>query len=329
MVKLLTLILVLSLGSSAASSHPSGFGPRTFEAPPFTALVTAYRPEIDALTAYLRESPHGEITDEIVFRGVRYFLGTYRGEPVLLFATGMSLTNAAMSMQMAIDYFPVSRVVLAGIAGAINDQLDKGDVVIPERWAYHDEAAYFNPDGEGGWILADYYAEGSFFNSANRPANDPHFPNYENFGMIFPDVVLVVKDGMETPTRMPYFTADPELLAASQRAVEVLTRTDPFWKTGERKVRVGGTGVTGTVFVDNAEYRQWLYRVWRAEVTEMETAAIAHVCFVNEIPWIMVRSVSDLAGGQEGKNEENLYDDYASENATRVLFAILDQIIAP
>jgi adenosylhomocysteine nucleosidase len=93
-------------------------------------------------------------------------------------------------------------------------------------------------------------------------------------------------------------------------------------------MRVGGNGVTGSVFVDNREYRKWLREVYQADVTEMESAAVGQVCAINQIDWIVIRAVSDLAGGQEGKNEENIYDLDASRVGAAVLFALLDVLAA-
>jgi adenosylhomocysteine nucleosidase len=58
----------------------------------------------------------------------------------------------------------------------------------------------------------------------------------------------------------------------------------------------------------------------------MESAAVGQVCYVNEIPWVIIRAVSDLAGGQEGKNVENIYDDRSSEHATQFLFKLMEEL---
>lgn len=68
-------------------------------------------------------------------------------------------------------------------------------------------------------------------------------------------------------------------------------------------------------------------KVYQAEVTEMESAAVGQVCFVNEVDWIVIRSVSDLAGGQQGKNAENVFDAIASGTGTKLLLGLLDQIV--
>ncbi len=309
-------------GHAAAKST---FGPRGFTEPPFTALVVAYSPEMQGLLETIEQRPDASITEKVAFRGVTYRLGRFGDEPILVFATGMSIANAAMTMQMAFDYFPIRQVVYMGIAGAVNPKWQPGDVVVPERWYYHDESVYANPDPEvpGEHILPDYYSE-FLAEQAERRAADPHIPRYRPFAFIHPDEVVVIKEGMDRPRDTPYFRATPRLLEAAREAAETL----PLRKTGEREVAisVGGNGVTGSVFLDNRKYRKWARDVFAAEVTEMESAAIGQVCYVNEVDWVIIRAVSDLAGGQEGVNEENLYDIDASRTGARLVFALLEQL---
>ncbi len=290
------------------------YGPRSFgDAPRLTAIVAAYAPEIRAIEEAFAASPDGELGATLRFRGVTYRLGTFREAPVVVFTTGISVANAAMTLQMALDYFPIREVVMMGIAGAVNPELRPGDIAVPERWYYHDESIYVNPD---------YYAA-TLARHLARP--DPHAPRYENFGFIHPDEVSVVRDGWEKPRDVPYFAATPRLLEAARRAVERVGTIAMPSGTAVR-VFVGGNGVTGSVFLDNGSYREWTRRVFAADVTEMESAAVGQVCFVNDVDWVVIRSVSDLAGGQEGKNVENVYDAIASGTGAKLLMGLLAEL---
>ncbi|QYY37116.1 5'-methylthioadenosine/S-adenosylhomocysteine nucleosidase [Ruficoccus sp. ZRK36] len=301
------------------------YGPRAFDGRTMTALVTAFDPEVDAVLAYLKASPDAELEEVKSFHGVRYYLGTYRGEPIIVFATGISITNAAMTTQMALDYFPIERVLFMGIAGGINPQWKPGDVVVPQYWYYHDENLYANPDPDhpGEYIIpphqAAYYA-----GMPERISADPLMPHYRNDGMIFSREVAIVKDGQPEPKLTPYFTVAPELYAAAQDAVAGMELP----KLGQRtvKLQVGGRGVSGSVFLDNRDYREWVWEVYQAEVTDMESAAVGQVCTVNGVDWIVIRAVSDLAGGQHKQNELDLYSVPASRFGTQLLFAVLDEL---
>ena len=320
----LMLLLLILVGCSTKNSVK--YGPQSFYQEGFTAIVVAYEPEMLALLETIEGDPTAKIVNEYTFKGVRYRLGTYKERPILIFATGMSIANAAMSIQMALDYFPVDELVYMGIAGAVNPKWQPGDVIVPERWYYHDESVYSNPklEDDGGYILPEFYI--SFLeDQKERQIDDPHMPDYKPFRFIHPDDVLIIKDGMEEPSAKAYFAATPRLLEAARAAIKKLP---PQSILGERfsKLSVGGNGVTGSVFVDNRNYRKWTREVFNAEVTEMESAAVGQVCEINEVDWVIIRSISDLAGGQEGVNDEHIYDVEASRVAAALLFALLDEL---
>lgn len=314
---------VLTINSSANTDE---YGPNTFSQKPFTAIVVAYEPEMRALLEAIETDPNAQILDEHNFKGIKFKTGIYRKMPILVFATGMSIANAALSTQMALDYFPVNQLVYMGIAGAVNPRWKPGDVIVPERWYYHDESVYSNPNQNQPktYVVPDYYSK--FLEEQTiRQANDPHIPKYKPFHFIHPDEVLIIKEGMDKPEDQAYFSVTTSLLEAARAAIETMPTQMIF---GKRKAQfsVGGNGVTGSVFVDNRDYRKWTRDVFDAEVTEMESAAVGQVCTINAVDWIIIRSISDLAGGQDGVNVEHIYDLEASRSGAALLFALLDQL---
>lgn len=302
------------------------YGPKSFSQKPYTAIVVAYEPEMRGLLEAIEADPQAQILNEYNFKGIKFRTGVYRKIPILVFATGMSIANAALSTQMALDYFPVHKLVYMGIAGAVNPKWQPGDVIVPERWYYHDESVYSNPQQgrPNEYVLPDYYSK-FLEEQARRRANDPHTPKYSPFHFIHPDEVLIIKEGMDRPEDQAYFSVTPSLLDAARAAIETMPAQMIF---GKRKAQlsVGGNGVTGSVFVDNREYRKWTREVFDAEVTEMESAAVGQVCTINAVDWIIIRSISDLAGGQEGVNVEHIFDVEASRSGAALLFALLDQL---
>lgn len=321
-------ILAFSVNCTVNSADAIPYGPKEFDVEnKWTAIVAAYEPEINAIDFAFSQFSYAKINETLTFRGVKYQLGTYKNEPVVIFTTGISVPNAAMTIQMALDYFPIDRVVMMGIAGAVNPIFEPGDIAVPERWYFHDESVYVNPDPEnaGQYILPDYYhsALGRYH---ERKKSDANSPDYQNFGMIHPEEMAVIKQGWDKPKQMPYFTATAELIEMTRKAIQEI----PLIKMPSGtpiKIKVGGNGVTGSVFLDNAEYRNWLQSVYKAEVTEMESAAVAQVCFINDVDWVVIRSISDLAGGQQGKNVENVFDGIASGTGTKLMLGVLDQIV--
>jgi adenosylhomocysteine nucleosidase len=280
-------------------------------AKPLYALCGAYAPELAALKKEFGVDPAKGWTRSVV-KGQEFWRGQVGGKDVIIFRTGVSLVNAAYQLQLGLDHFPITHVLFAGVAGGTDPALDVGDVVIPEAWAYHGEAAYLNEDGKGDYVRPVYLTLGR-----------------EHLGMIFPQDVGVTRAGpaagppIET-ARVDLFPVDPGLLAAARRA---LPKIAPMKKAGRTvNVSVGGTGVSATVFLDNATYRAWVFKVWQARCTDMESAALAHVAYANHLPILVVRGLSDLAGGQHGKNPIGDNELQVSEIAIRVLHGVLDAL---
>jgi adenosylhomocysteine nucleosidase len=270
---------------------------------PLIAVMGAYSTEMKANREALLGT--NAPVSETVINGVPFTRFKLAGHDVLLFPSGVSMVNAAMTTQLALNKFPITHVMFAGIAGGINPSNHIGDVVIPEKWFHHSEAVYANPKPDGsGYVLPEYFK-----------------PPYENFGFMFPDNVSVVRDGMDKPADQPFFAADPKLLTIARSA---LAQMPPLvWGTNTARVSVGGSGIAGPVFMDNREYRKFAYRVWKAECLDMESTAIAQVCWANKIPFLIVRSLSDLAGGQEGVNAADTTEVPISKHAAIVLREII------
>lgn len=56
-----------------------------------------------------------------------------------------------------------------------------------------------------------------------------------------------------------------------------------------------GKIVSGDQFINSSEKKKWLESTFGALCAEMEGAAIAHTCTLNNVPFLIMRSISDLA----------------------------------
>ena len=299
-IQLLGIFFVLLVNGCTSTPHNSA---HVAGKPNLIAVMSAFAPEMAANEKlFLGTNAPSTVTE---INGVTFKHVRFEGHDLLLFTTGMSLVNAAMTTQLALDHFPISQVLFAGIAGGINPAHRIGDVVVPEKWYHHSEAVYANPKPDGsGYILPSYFQ-----------------PPYENFGFMFPNHVYAVRAGMKEPVQQESFAADPALLDAARRALPNVPAI-PF--AGRQvQVTVGGNGIAGPVFMDNREYRKWAFRVWKAECLDMESTAIGQVCWANQKPFLIVRSLSDLAGGQEGINAADANEVPVSAHASLVLREII------
>ncbi|MFQ8928539.1 MAG: 5'-methylthioadenosine/S-adenosylhomocysteine nucleosidase [Evtepia gabavorous] len=63
---------------------------------------------------------------------------------------------------------------------------------------------------------------------------------------------------------------------------------------GEHPV-VFGRMVTGETFLADEGGREAIRAAWHPLSVDMETAAVAHVCYVNQVPFLAVRTLTDTA----------------------------------
>ena len=260
------------------------------------AVMSAFGPELEALKAASTDTSVQHI------KGTDFTLGTLDGKPVLLVLSGVSMVNAAMTTQLMLDHFKVDRIVFSGVGGGVDPALDVGDVIVAERWGEYQENRFARETPQG-------------FQGGGDGTGVPAF------GMMIPRGVTVPgpKGGVERKT---WFEVDPDMLAvarakADQTELSRCAGTACLEKTP--KVVVGGNGVSGPTFVDNAAYRDYAYRAFQARVLDMETAAVAHVAYVNRTPFIAFRALSDLAGGDPAGNQFPIFIRLAADNSARVV----------
>jgi adenosylhomocysteine nucleosidase len=286
---------------SEAPAPTSGF----LDATPRMAVVSAFGPELALLSSKL-EQPRKHTVD-----GVTFTTGTLHGEPVVLFLSGVSMVNAAMNVQRALDRFHITHIMFSGIAGGVNPALHIGDVAVASSWAQY-----------LGSVMARKTASGVF-----QPPpwmTDIVGPHY---GMIFPRKIKVRSPDRPAIHKVFWFPADARMLAVAQNIESVkLSACDGAGKCLARTPRlvVGGHGVSGPVFMDNAKMRAFLFNAFHANVVDMESAAVAQVAYSNGVPFIVFRSLSDLAGGDAGKNQMQAFMNVAANNSAKVLLAFLD-----
>jgi adenosylhomocysteine nucleosidase len=296
LLRLLLCLLALSPAVAHAASH-------TIDPTPRIALFSAYQPEWDALLKVVEQPvSHPE-------NGIDFVTGRIEGHDVVLVLTGVSMVNAALSAQMAIDRFDLRAILFSGIAGGVDPSLDIGDVVVAERWGQYLDVIMARETPQGFRL---------------PPWAKQEFPNY---GMIFSRGVQVAHPGEAKPVRQFWFPVDARLLEIARKAAPGVTLKRCLAETvclvHAPKVVVGGNGVSGTAFVDNAAFRKYVFATFKAQVLDMESAAVAHVASMNGVPYLAFRSLSDLAGGGPGENEEHTFEHLAAANSVAVLRAFL------
>ncbi|WP_299970369.1 5'-methylthioadenosine/S-adenosylhomocysteine nucleosidase [uncultured Roseobacter sp.] len=270
---------------------------------PRIALMSAFPPEWIALQEGLTDPTEHKLN------GVTFITGQLADKPVVIFLSGVSMVNAAMTTQLALNHFDIQAIAFSGIAGGVDPNLSIGDVVVPAQWGK--------------------YLEGVMARETDDTFSIPPWmrTDYAGFGMITTVPFGITTAQSEELDRRFWFDTDPELLAIATGVAADMTladcNTDNACLSDPPEIILGGNGVSGSFFVDNADLREWAYASFDAQVLDMESAAVAHVAYANEVPFIAFRSLSDLAGGGDGANEMNTFMSLAASNAASVMRAFV------
>jgi adenosylhomocysteine nucleosidase len=279
-------------------------------------LMTFWQPEIDEILS------NAAIHRTFNLVGRVFYDITIGGKRVYAVRAGMSNDNAALTAQAAISNpgFPISSIIVVGIAGSLNG-MKVGDVAVPERWA-----AYQNNM---------YYAKQLTDDPVTYDADPTSQYGNHTFAFLNAGEILTTMNPGVADFKM-WRQASPTLFAHAQAALAGtdlgLSRCDDsgVCLDYEPVVHIGGSGLSAPLFLDNEEYRAWLIqnpglnepdRVLRCH--DMESASVLHVCESNGFSCIAIRSTSDLAGGDEGRNPGMKYVSIAAKNMVKVLVAYL------
>ena len=81
-----------------------------------------------------------------------------------------------------------------------------------------------------------------------------------------------------------------------------------------------GPIASGDQFIATEEKKQWIRSHFGAIAAEMEGASIGHVCYINKIPFAILRSISDSEGGAMD------YETFAEQAAVRSIEVVTEFI---
>ncbi|CAL5429185.1 unnamed protein product [Camellia sinensis] len=88
-------------------------------------------------------------------------------------------------------------------------------------------------------------------------------------------------------------------------------------------------GTSASIYLDNAAYRNFLYRKFNVSPVDMESAAVALICFQQRITFITIRALSDLAGGGSAQsNEAATFISLAANNSVTVVVEFIKNLSA-
>ena len=114
-----------------------------------------------------------------------------------------------------------------------------------------------------------------------------------------------------------YITGVGDYIYCDKTLVEELKDVTDKIDDKEFKV-VTGVIASGDIFCTEIEMKNKIYSKFNAECVEMEGAAIAQVCYLDNVPFVVIRSISDSPNG----NNAIVFDEFvrlASKRCAKIL----------
>ena len=114
-----------------------------------------------------------------------------------------------------------------------------------------------------------------------------------------------------------YITGVGDYIYSDSKLIEKFENAANNLKEKDYKIKKGIIA-TGDIFCTDIEMKNKIYSKFDADCVEMEGAAIAQVCYLDKIPFIVIRSISDSPNG----NNEIDFDKFvelASKRCANIL----------
>ena len=183
--------------------------------------------------------------------------------------SGVGKVFAAMVCERMIDQYNPRAIIFSWVAGALNENLEIGDVVISRDCIQHD---------------LDVQALG--FSRGTIP--------YTHYGV---------------------FNADDRLRTIASQV-----------RLSGRKIMEGRI-LTGDQFMTEKETkrRKYLTEDLRGDAIEMEVGAVATVCTLNRVPFLVVRTITDKADGT-APQDFNRFLPVVAKNSFKIVSSLLRKI---
>lgn len=204
-----------------------------------------------------------ENIEKIEIYNLSFIKGEINNSKVVLVESGVGKVNAARTTQILIDNFNIEAVINVGSAGAANDKLNIGDIVIGKSLVQHDFdiTAFGHPKG--------------YISNAGQ-----------------------------------YFNSDNQLIEQMKKAMKKLDNID-------FNILIGRIA-SGDIFCTDMNMKEKIRNKFEADAIEMEGAAIAQVCQLDNIPFIVVRGISDSPNGNNNITFEQ-YLEKASQRCAQII----------
>jgi len=208
-----------------------------------------------------------EVTEIIEHARNKFYKAKYNGMDLILAYSKIGKVNSATTATIMIEKFGAEKILFSGVAGAIDEDLKIGDLVIATKTCQHDvDLTVFGY--EPGYI----------------------------------------------PESKVYFECDETLNSIAKNVASKLNI-----KLKE------GIIASGDQFIHSRERKEWIKKTFGAIAIEMEGGAVGCVTWTLNVPFFMLRAISDTAEEGAGVDFDKFLEE-SSKISAQFLIEMLKEI---
>ena len=218
-----------------------------------------------------------------------FYTGKINNREVIVVFSRWGKVAAAVTASALIEHFGADEIIFTGVAGAVNADLNIGDIVVARRLIQHDM------DGRPLFMRHEIPLLGKTF--LDTPA--PLFERAQNAVNALINNKNLLK--IVTPQELTRFNI-----------------TQPKLFTGDV--------ASGDAFFASDEQKQNLVSALPSTLcVEMEGAAVAQTCYEHGVPFAVIRTISDAAGSGAHIDFTDFIKTISSKYSREIIKNILNQ----
>ena len=187
--------------------------------------------------------------------GRTYTLGKYHGHELVIAFSRWGKIASAITATHLINHFEVDQIIFTGVAGSTSPDLKVGDIVIADKLVQHDMDAR------------------------------PIFKQFE--------IPLINQSHFESSQKLQQKALKASKLFLENYETYISKEKIAQFKLSNPKVSVGKIASGDKFFSSKDDLKQLKALIPDALCVEMEGASVAQVCFEHDVPFCVIRTISD------------------------------------
>jgi adenosylhomocysteine nucleosidase len=249
-------------------------------------IMGAMPEEIEGVVSLLSDCVESSMGKRI------YFSGQINGIETVVVFSRWGKVAAATTATTLINEFKVTELLFTGVAGAISSELKIGDIVLGKKLIQHDmDARPLMQQYEIPLLSKIYFeSDANHLDIASKAINE-----------VFESKSLHSVIGIEEQDLMEFHISQPKLFIGD------IASGDQFFASNEQKHKL------------NSQLPDVL-------CVEMEGAAVAQVCYEYEIPFSIIRTISDVADDNSHVDFPSFIKKISSKYASEIIKNIFNQL---